>query len=149
MNLKDPHPDLTSGSGPAADMRFHHIGVAVERIEDALPMYLDGFGFRKVSEPVDVPPEQVRVCFIEIQPGVQVELVEGLGDASPVHGLLERSGPGTYHICYEVDDLDRTIKRLRGLKCLPFKRFEMPPYGRFAFLLTPDRQLFELCEMAN
>ena len=128
-------------------MRFHHVGVAVKSIEAALEYYLDVFGFRQVSQPVDVSPEHVRVCFIEIDPGVRVELVEGVGEASPVAGLLERTGAGTYHICYEVDDLDAAIKRLRSRRCLPFKRFEMPEHGRFAFLLTPDRQLFELCEM--
>jgi len=130
-------------------MRFHHVGVAVKSIDAALDYYLGAFGFRKVSEPVDVTPEHVRVCFIEVDPGVRIELVEGVGESSPVASLLERTGAGTYHICYQVDDLDVAIRHLRANRCLPFKRFEMPEHGRFAFLLTPDRQLFELCEVAG
>jgi methylmalonyl-CoA/ethylmalonyl-CoA epimerase len=128
-------------------LRFHHVGVAVKSIERALEYYLGAFGCRQVAEPVEVPPEHVRVCFIEADPGVQIELVEGLDEHSPVASLLERTGAGTYHICYEVDDLDAAVRRLKANRCRPIKRFEMPDHGRFAFLLTPDRQLFELCEI--
>ena len=71
-----------------------------------------------------------------------------VGDQSPVDGVLERFGGGTYHICYEVDDLEAAIQVLRRNKCRPFRTFEMRTHGlrHFAFLLTPDRQLFELCE---
>jgi len=132
----------------ALGMRFHHVGVAVPSIEKALDYYIGVFGFEQVAPPVDVPMEHVRVCFVRADPGVMIELVEGVGDESPVKALLERTGAGTYHICYQVDDIDAAIRILRRNKCLPFKRFEMPTHGlrRFAFLLTPDRQLFELCE---
>lgn len=129
-------------------MRFHHVGVAVRSIEKALEYYVGLFGFEQVAPPVDVPAEHVRVCFVRAEPGVLIELVEGVGEDSPVEVLLERTGAGTYHICYEVDDIDAAIRILRRKKCRPFRRFEMPTHGlrRFAFLLTPDRQLFELCE---
>lgn len=134
--------------GAALGMSVHHIGVAVKSIERALDYYVGVFGFSKVGEPVEVPEEHVRVCFVRAEPGVMIELVEGLDDQSPVRELLERTGAGTYHICYQVDDLDRAIRELRGHRCFPFKRFEVTAGGghRFAFLLTPDRQLFELCE---
>lgn len=129
-------------------MRFHHVGVAVRSIEKALDYYVGLFGFEQIAPPVDVPSEHVRVCFVRADPGVMIELVEGVGEQSPVERLLERTGAGTYHICYQVDDLDAAIRILRRNKCRPFKRFEMRTHGlrRFAFLLTPDRQLFELCE---
>ncbi len=129
-------------------MRFHHVGVAVESIDDALAYYRDIFGFEQISDPIEVEPEQVRVCFIRAEPGVLIELVEGIGDSSPVRDLLSRFGAGTYHICYQVDDLDHAIGELRAHRCRPFRRFKVdtPGPSRFAFLLTPDRQLFELCE---
>ncbi len=132
-------------------MKFHHVGVAVPSIEKALEYYVGLFGFEQVAPPIDVPPEQVRVCFVRADPGVMIELVEGVGDQNPVEAILERTGAGTYHICYQVDDIDAAIRILRKNKCLPFRRFEMRCHGfrRFAFLLTPDRQLFELCEAEN
>lgn len=129
-------------------MRFHHVGVAVENIEKALDHYVGLFGFEQVGPPIDVPPEHVRVCFVRAEPGVLIELVEWVGVESPVESILERTGAGTYHICYQVDDLDAAIRILRRNRFRPFKRFEMLTHGlrRFALLLTPDRRLFELCE---
>jgi len=143
--LEPAHPTAV---GTALGMTFHHVGVAVKSIEDALRTYVGVFGFEQVSEPVVVEPEHVRVCFLRAEPGFLIELVEGLDDESPVRELLERPGAGTYHICYQVDELDRAIRELRSHRCFPFKRFEVDTAGprRFAFLLTPDRQLFELCE---
>jgi methylmalonyl-CoA/ethylmalonyl-CoA epimerase len=132
-------------------MKFHHVGVAVRSIENALKYYVGVFGFEQISDPVDVEPENVRVCFVRAEPGMMIELVEGIGDESPVNQILERTGAGTYHICYQVDDLEQALSRLRAHRFFPFKRFEVSAAGthRFAFLLTPDRQLFELCEAGD
>ena len=145
LNEPSPIPSLPL---QILGMRFHHVGVAVRSIEKALEYYVGLFGFEQVAPPVNVPPENVRVCFVRAEPGVMIELVEGVGEESPVETILERTGAGTYHICYQVDDIDAAIRILRRNKCLPFRRFEMRTHGlrRFAFLLTPDRQLFELCE---
>lgn len=134
---------------PDLGMRFHHVGVAVRSIERALCYYRELFGFEQLTEPVEVAAERVRVCFLRAAPGVMIELVEGVGEGSPVDELLERFGAGTYHICYAVEDLDRALTVLRAHRCRPFRRFEVTGSGprRFAFLLTPDRQLFELCEV--
>jgi len=147
LRLNEPTP-LSALPMQTLGMKFHHVGVAVHSIEKALEYYVGLFGFEQVAPPIDVPPEHVRVCFVRADPGVMIELVEGVGEENPVEAILERTGAGTYHICYQVDDIDAAILILRKNKFLPFKRFEMRCHGlrRFAFLLTPDRQLFELCE---
>jgi methylmalonyl-CoA/ethylmalonyl-CoA epimerase len=134
--------------GRSLGLKFHHVGVAVKSMERALGYYVGVFGFEQISDPIDVEPEHVRVCFVRAEPGLLIELVEGVDEHSPVRELLERPGAGTYHICYQVDDLDRAVHELRTRRCRPFKQFEVDTDGpkRFAFLLTPDRQLFELCE---
>ncbi len=140
----------TALSKPAAGvegMRFHHVGVAVKNLEEALNTYVRLFGCTQVSSPILVSDENVRVCFVSSPPGVLIELIEGVGDDSPVEKILDRTGAGTYHICYEVDDLDAAIQVLRKNRCLTFRKFELPGRGRFAFALSPQRQLFELCEI--
>ncbi len=136
----------------SVDLSFHHVGVAVKSIDAALGYYTGLFGLRQVTEPLEVPGEKVRVCFIEAPPGVLIELVEGLGEKSPVADIVERTGAGPYHICYRVADLDAAVRQLRAAGCFRIKRFTRPAVPglgdapeRFAFLLTPDRQLFELC----
>ncbi len=133
----------------AVDLTVHHIGVAVKDLDKALAYHTGLFGFRKLAEPVEVPSEQVRVCFVEADPGIRIELVEGIGEGSQVRQIAERFPGGPYHICYTVSDLDEAISTLRRQRCRPFRRFDMPGMGRFAFLLSPDRQLFELCEPAR
>jgi methylmalonyl-CoA/ethylmalonyl-CoA epimerase len=129
-------------------LRFHHVGVAVRSLDEALGLCTGLLGFRAAGPPVEVPHEGVRVCMLEAEPGVRIELGEGLAPGSPVHGVLERAGPGPYHLCYEVEDLDGAIRTLRAGGCFPFRWFDSPAPGarRFVFLLTPDRQVFELCE---
>lgn len=147
-NGSDPQAGSVTPLGPELGLAFHHVGVAVRSMEEALATYVGLFGFEQVGDPVEVPPEKVRVCFVRPPSGPMIELVEGLTDESPVHGVIERTGGGTYHICYRVDDLDDAVRRLKRRRCFPFRRFEVdaPGLRRFAFLLTPDRQLFELCE---
>ncbi len=142
----------TASTVPEIGMSFHHVGVAVKSIDAALGYYTGLFGMRQISEPLEVPGERVKVCFVEAPPGVLIELVEGLGEKSPVADIVARTGAGPYHICYRVDDLDAALAELRGQGCYRLKRFERGVHGngggprRFAFMLTPDRQLFELCE---
>lgn len=140
--------DAPATCGARLGLAFHHVGVAVRNLGAALDYYVGVFGFEPVAEPVEVSSEHVRVCFLRASPGVMIELVEGLDEQSPVCELLERTGAGTYHICYQVDDLDVAVSTLRAHGFLPFKRFQVDTVGprRFAFLLSPDRQLLELCE---
>lgn len=130
------------------DMTFHHTAVAVADMQEALELYTGVFGFEKLTEPVEVRSQKVNVCFVQAPPGVMIELVAGIGEGSPVTKLLNKNRPGPYHICYRVKDLDNALAVLESQGCTVFKRFEMPTHGlrRFAFLLAPDNQVFELCE---
>lgn len=130
------------------DISLHHVAIAVEDLDRALEYYTGMFGFRRLIEPLEVPPQRVKVCFVEAPPGVLIELVQPLDQRSPARKVLDKCGTSPYHICYKVADMDAAIAHFKARGCVPFRRFEMPAYGlrRFAFLLTPDKQLFELCE---
>jgi methylmalonyl-CoA/ethylmalonyl-CoA epimerase len=141
-----------SGKSPAdgvlADLKFHHVGCAVRDIEKAVEFYCGTLGCKRLTAPVPVPSQNVKVCFLQLGPGALLELVEGVEGASPVDQLIEKTGGGPYHLCFQVADLDVAVKALRKRRCFPLTRFEQHVEGlsRFAFLLTPDRHLFELCE---
>jgi methylmalonyl-CoA/ethylmalonyl-CoA epimerase len=140
--------DASASAAGRPAFRFQHVGIAVRDLERSLRVYRELFGFRAVGEPVEVPTESVRVCFVEAAPGVRLELIEGLDAESRVEPVLERQGPGPYHLCYEVDDLDAALRALRAAGCRPFREFPSPvaSHSRFVFLYTPDLQLVELCE---
>ena len=131
-------------------MRFHHIGYAVRSIEQYLDTFLvPMFGPAKISQPVADPVQRVKVCFVEMQGGVVIELVEPLGSDSPVNSIVDSKRGGVYHLCYEVDDIDAELKRFRAKRCLPLgKPVSAAAFNgrRIVFILTPQNDLLEFVE---
>lgn len=86
--------------------RLNHVGVATPSIEKSVALYRELLGAEKIHEPFDLPPQGVRVCFVDT-PNSQIELIEPLGEASPLHGFLAKNpAGGQHHICFEVPDID-------------------------------------------
>jgi methylmalonyl-CoA/ethylmalonyl-CoA epimerase len=85
--------------------RLNHVGVATSSIEQSVAFYRDVMGAKTIHEPFDMPTQGVRVCFVDA-PNFQVELIEPLGENSPIHGFLARNpAGGQHHMCYEVPDI--------------------------------------------
>jgi methylmalonyl-CoA/ethylmalonyl-CoA epimerase len=84
---------------------LNHVGVATPSIEKSAAMYRDLLGATVVREAFDLPAQGVRVCFIDT-PNSQIELIEPLGEASPIHGFLAKNpAGGQHHVCFEVPDI--------------------------------------------
>ena len=43
----------------------------------------------------------------------KVELLEALGEDSPIAKFLDKRGPGIHHVCFEVIDINSAIKELK------------------------------------
>ncbi|HEX8578525.1 MAG TPA: methylmalonyl-CoA epimerase [Allosphingosinicella sp.] len=85
--------------------RLNHVGVATPSIEQSIAMYRDLLGATKIGEPFDLAPQGVRVCFVDL-PNSQIELIEPLGENSPLHGFLTKNpAGGQHHLCFEVPDI--------------------------------------------
>jgi methylmalonyl-CoA/ethylmalonyl-CoA epimerase len=84
--------------------RVNHIALAVPDLAAASVSYRDTLGAR-VSQPQALPDHGVTVVFVELE-NTKVELLEPLGDASPIAAFLEKNpAGGMHHICYEVADI--------------------------------------------
>jgi len=84
--------------------RLNHVAIAVPDIQAASAVYRDTLGAR-VSEAVPQPDHGVTTVFIEL-PNTKIELLEPLGEASPIARFLAKNpAGGMHHICYEVDDI--------------------------------------------
>ena len=93
--------------------RLNHVAIAVRDLVSATALYRDTLG-AKVSEPLPQPAHGVTVVFIEL-PNTKIELLEPLGEASPIAKFLERNPDGgMHHICYEVDDILAARDKLRA-----------------------------------
>ena len=86
--------------------RLNHVGVATPSIERSVAMYRELMGAEIVRDIFDLPAQGVRVCFID-SPNAQIELIEPLGEDSPIVKFLERNpGGGQHHVCFEVPDIE-------------------------------------------
>ncbi|GES46169.1 methylmalonyl-CoA epimerase [Rhizobium dioscoreae] len=84
--------------------RINHIAIAVPDIAMASRAYRETLG-ATVSAPQSLPEHGVTVVFVEL-PNSKVELLEPLGEASPIASFLAKNPDGgMHHICYEVADI--------------------------------------------
>ena len=85
--------------------RLNHVAIAVNNLEAAIATYRDVLA---------QPEHGVTVVFIEL-PNTKIELLEALGEASPIAKFLERNPDGgIHHICYEVDDVIAARDKLKS-----------------------------------
>lgn len=91
--------------------RLNHVAIATSDLSAATAVYRGALG-AAVSEPQDLPEHGVRVVFVTL-PNTKVELLEPLGDASPIAAFLAKNpAGGLHHVCYEVDDIRAAAARL-------------------------------------
>src|SRR4249919_2106782 len=84
--------------------RLNHVAIATRNIAAAAKVYKDTLG-AKVSDPVPQPDHGVTTVFVEL-PNTKIELLEPLGENSPIAKFLEKNpSGGMHHVCYEVDDI--------------------------------------------
>jgi methylmalonyl-CoA/ethylmalonyl-CoA epimerase len=84
--------------------RVNHIALAVPDLEAAADRYRSMLG-ASVTDPEALPDHGVRVVFVTLD-NTKVELLEPLGEDSPIAAFLAKNpSGGMHHICYEVADI--------------------------------------------
>ena len=93
---------------------LNHVGVATPSIADSIRLYRDVLGATRIGEPFDLPAQGVKVCFVNL-PNSQIELIEPLGQDSPIHGFLAKNPKGgQHHVCFEVADIHDAVADMRA-----------------------------------
>ena len=91
--------------------RLNHVAIAVPDLEAGSAVYRNILG-AVVSDPSPQPEHGVTVVFVEL-PNTKIELLEPLGENSPIVNFLEKNpGGGIHHVCYEVEDIIAARDRL-------------------------------------
>lgn len=133
--------------------RLNHIAIAVPDLAAAAARYRDQLG-ATVGAPQALPEHGVTVVFIDTG-NTKVELLEPLGDASPIATFLAKNpGGGMHHMCFEVADLAGSIARLvdGGARVLGDGKPRIGAHGRPVVFLHPkdfDGTLIELEAVAD
>src|SRR6185436_15418701 len=92
-------------------MKIDHIGIATERIDEALGLWRDVLGL-EVASTEDVAEQGVRVAMLSIGES-HVELLEPLGPETPVGKFLRKRGPGIHHVAIRVPDIRASLVHLK------------------------------------
>ena len=72
------------------------------------------FGAEPHGPAFDLPAQGVRVCFVDT-PNSQIELIEPLGEASPIVKFLEKNpAGGQHHVCFEAEDIEAARSWFEG-----------------------------------
>jgi len=116
---------------------IHHLGVAVEDLDEAVTTYERIFGAR-VEHRETVPDQGVEAASLKVGAG-RIELLASLGEETPVGKFLIKRGPGMHHVAYEVEDVRAAIGELaeQGVELVD----EEPRQGLFGLevaFLHPD-----------
>ncbi|MGE0340770.1 MAG: methylmalonyl-CoA epimerase [Xanthobacteraceae bacterium] len=128
--------------------RLNHVAIAVKDIRAASEVYRTKLG-AEVSEIVPQPEHGVSTVFITL-PNTKIELLEPLGENSPIAKFLERNPEGgVHHICYEVDDILAARDQLKatGARVLGDGNPKIGAHGKPVLFLHPKDFLGTLTEI--
>lgn len=94
---------------------INHVCIAVENIESSMRFYRDVFGVQPV-EVVEIADQGVRAALLRVG-GSQLEFIQPTDPTGSVANFIRRRGEVVHHICFEVEDLLGTLRRLdeRGI----------------------------------
>jgi methylmalonyl-CoA/ethylmalonyl-CoA epimerase len=118
--------------------RLNHVAIAVPDLAAAAASYRSLLG-AKVSPAVPQPEHGVTTIFIDL-PNTKIELLEPLGEASPIAKFLERNpAGGIHHICYEVADIQAAARSLveKGARILGDGEPKIGAHGKPVLFLHP------------
>ena len=118
--------------------RLNHVAIAVPDLTAAAAKYRDTLG-AGVSAPLALPEHGVTTVFVNL-PNTKIELLEPLGENSPITKFLERNPDGgIHHLCYEVDDIRAARDRLKaeGARVLGDGEPKIGAHGKPVLFLHP------------
>jgi len=128
--------------------RVNHVAIAVPDLAAATAAYRDTLG-ATVSAPQALPEHGVTVVFVEL-PNTKIELLEPLGERSPIAAFLEKSpSGGMHHVCYEVEDILAARDQLKagGARVLGDGEPKIGAHGKPVLFLHPKDFFGTLIEL--
>lgn len=118
--------------------RLNHIAIVVPDLDAAAAKWEKSLG-ASVSAPQVLPEHGVTVVFINTG-NSKIELLEPLGDDSPIAKFLDRNADGgMHHLCFEVDDIIKARDRLMaaGARVLGTGEPAIGAHGKPVLFLHP------------
>lgn len=93
--------------------KIHHIGIVVRNLEEAYGFYRDTLGLC-VSVEDTVVDQGVKAALMPVGHS-EIELLEPIREGTGIAKFLESRGGGMHHLCFETDNVDAELARLKGI----------------------------------
>ena len=93
-------------------MKINHLGIATRDIAEALKFWGDALGLENVHTEI-VEDQKVRIAMLPLGES-RIELLEPIGEDSPITKFLEKRGGGIHHIAVEVEDIEASLAKLKS-----------------------------------
>ena len=128
-------------------LKLDHIGIAIKKIETALPFYQHGLGLTPHIE--EVPAMKVRTAKLPTA-NMVIELVEPLAGEEAVSKFIEKRGEGIHHLCFAVANIRDTMKQLQAKGYKPiYPEPKVGAGGHLVNFLSPKDTSGVLIEIAE
>ncbi len=128
--------------------KIEHIGIAVKSLETSNSLFSKLLGVPSYKTEI-VESEGVKTSFFKVGTN-KIELLEATNAESPIAKFINKKGEGVHHIAFDVDDLEKEVKRLtaEGFVVLNEKPKKGADNKRVVFLhpKSTNGVLIELCE---
>ena len=126
--------------------RLNNVAIATSDLAKSAAVYRDLLG-AVVSAPHALPEHGVTTVFVEL-PNTKIELLQPLGDASPIAKFLEKNpNGGMHHICYEVDDILAARDALKAKGATVLGEPRIGAHGKLVVFLHPKDFVGTLVEL--
>lgn len=93
-------------------MRIHHLGIAVESLERAIPLFTTLLGHGPESEEA-VEDQKVRLAVFGVGDS-RLELLEATSPDSTIAHFIAKRGQGIHHLTLSVNNIEATLTELKG-----------------------------------
>ena len=132
----------------SAPLKIDHIGVAVQNLDERKKLFGEIIGLQYKGEET-IEDQGVRVAFFQIGE-TNIELLEPLGEDTPVGKFLQKRGEGIHHVALAVKGIEDIIASLKsaGIRMIDEKPRTGAHGKKIAFLhpASTGGVLLELCE---
>lgn len=120
--------------------RINHVGMATPDMQSAIRFYREVMGAGEIGQPFDMVEQGVRVCFVNTpRQGTQIELIEPLGEHSPLTNFLARNPHGgQHHLAFEVTDIKAAYQSFTALGRRVIGDIRIGAHGTPVFFLHPQ-----------
>ena len=91
---------------------INHVCIAVENIVESVNLYVDLFGI-SLPKIETIPDQKVKAAMVNIG-NTSLEFIEPVDNESGVAKFIRNKGEGIHHICFEVENIEKSIKKLQN-----------------------------------